>query len=269
MTDTDTHSFCQAVLLGTVAIEPNRWGTVHADRMPMCAVGEWADSIGGAGFDGIEVWDQHLTMASPTDVERILGTLSVPVFNSYASLDVADASERAFVADWVGRCGASAVKFNVGNDAAAERDYAERIAGWLELLPDTASLICECHEGISIAEDPIVAARIFDAAGPPERLGALIHTHESLDHLAERFDAYGDRIRHVHVNYLDVANRSVPALADRRTDLEASVSFLRSQGFTGTWTVEFVSGILSPDDHPEALMARAAEDVAVLRDVLL
>lgn len=262
------NQFCEATLLGTVAIEPNRWGTVHADRLPLCSVGEWIDVIAHAGFDGLEIWDRHLTMASPTDAEKTLARLPVTVFNSYASLDVADSSERSFVADWVERCGAEAVKFNVGNDADSEAVYAERIAEWLELIPHDTSLICECHEGISIAEDPVVAARIFDAAGPSERLGALIHTHESLDHLAARFDAYGDRIRHVHVNYLDVANRSVPTLDQRRKDLEATVSFLRSQGFSGTWTLEFVTGILSADDHPEALLARAADDLAVLRDVI-
>ena len=261
-------SFCQAILLGTVAIEPNRWGTVHADRLPLCSVGEWIDMIADAGFDGLEIWDQHLTMASPADAEKTLGRLPTTVFNSYASLDVADTSERSFVADWVERCGATAVKFNVGNDADSEAVYAERIAEWLELLPAETSLICECHEGISIAEDPVVAARIFDAVGPSERLAALVHTHESLDNLAARFDVYGDRIRHVHVNYLDIANRSVPPLHERREDLEATVSFLRSQGFSGTWTLEFVAGILSAHDHPQALLARAVEDLAVLRDVI-
>ncbi len=257
------------ILLGTVAIEPNRWGTVSADRLPVTRLPDWLATIADAGFDGLEVWEQHLTMESAATAEAIIGgPVPVQIFNSYVSLDVDDSAERTFVADWVQQCGASGVKFNVGNDPEAEGAYAERISDWIEQLPADVSLFCECHEGISIAEDPAVAARIFSAAGPVDRLGALVHTHESFDHLRARFDAYGDRIRHVHVNYLDVANRRVPPLADQRSDLEAKVDLLRSLGFGGSWTIEFVSGILSDNDQPEVLLRQAAADLAVLRDVL-
>ncbi len=256
-------------MLGTVAIEPNRWGTVHPDRLPSTSLAPWLDVIAEAGFDGLEVWEQHLTMEAPSSADTIIGgPLPVRIFNTYASLDVDSSVERSFVADWVRRAGATAVKFNVGNETAAEADYVERIIEWLEMLPSEVALICECHEGISIAEDPEVAARIFEAAGPLDRLQALVHTHESLDHLRSRFDAYGERITHVHVNYLDITNRRVPALADRRSDLEAKAGLLRDLGFDGTWTIEFVSGILSLDDVPERLIPQAAEDLTVLRDVL-
>lgn len=257
------------ILLGTVAIEPNRWGTVHADRMPMTSLVPWLDSLADAGFDGLEVWEQHLTMEAPASADAIIdGPLPVRIFNSYASLDVDSPVERSFVADWVHRSGAKGVKFNVGNDPESEGLYAERIADWLDLLPASATLICECHEGISIAEDPVVANRIFDAAGPTDRLQALVHTHESAENLRARFDAYGDRISHVHVNYLDIANRRVPTLADQRSDLEAKVALLRGLGFSGTWTIEFVQGVLSADDTPAHLVPQAVADLAVLRDVL-
>ncbi len=257
-----------SILLGTVAIEPNRWGTLDPSRAPRTQLADWLPAIAGAGFDGLEVWEEHLTAADDGGDAVLSGVLPVSILNTYESLDDADPIGRRTVADWVRRSAAPAVKFNVGNDPTAAGLYAERISEWLTDLPAATSLLCECHAGISIAEDPEIAATIFAAAGPVDRLGAIVHTHETADHLRARFDAYGDRIRHVHVNYLDVADRRVPLLADRRDDLAAKVDLLRSLGFSGTWTIEFVDGILSDRDVPGLLVAQAIEDLAVLRSVL-
>ena len=89
-------------------------------------------------------------------------------------------------------------------------------------MADDVMLLCECHEHISIAEDPIVAARLFDEIGS-DRLGAIVHTHEPAEHLRRRFDAYGERISHVHVNYLDMSSLSVPSLSQRVDDWTVGV----------------------------------------------
>ncbi len=60
----------------------------------------------------------------------------------------------------------------------------------------------------------------------------------------------------------------MPTLADQRADLEAKVDLLGSLGFSGTWTIEFVNGVLSADDTPDHLVPQAVADLAVLRDVL-
>ena len=110
-------------------------------------------------------------------------------------------------------------------------------------------------------------AAIFAAAGPADRLQAIVHTHEAPDLVRARFDAYGERITHVHVNFLD-ERAHAPALRDARARLEASVALLRSLGFAGTWTLEFVHGTLTDADRPEALLAQAATDLTVLHEVL-
>lgn len=257
------------VLLGTVAIEPSRWDRAAVPAAPIRLV-EWLDAISDAGFDGLEVWERHLTGASSADVEDVLAhRLPVTVLNSYVSLDEPEEAGRLAVSDWVRRTGATGVKFNVGADTSAEGAYAERIAAWLEDLPETASLLCECHHRISIAEDPVVAARVFDAAGSPDRLGAIVHTHDGDDHVRACFDAYGDRIRHVHVNHLRFADGlTAPGLDEIRQELEAKVALLRSFGFEGTWAIEFVRGVSTADDRPEVTVPQAASDLAVLRQLL-
>jgi sugar phosphate isomerase/epimerase len=94
---------------------------------------------------------------------------------------------------------------------------------------------------------------------------AIVHSHEPPDRVRARFDAYGDRITHVHVNHLDAG--AAPRLAD--VDVLADrVATLRALGFRGSWTIELVHGLLTDRDRPEVLVAQAAEDLGVLRAVL-
>jgi hypothetical protein len=80
-----------------------------------------------------------------------------------------------------------------------------------------------------------------------------------------KFDAYGDRISHVHVNHLFTGS---PMLADIRNELEEKITLVTELGFAGTWTLEFVHGTGGEGDQPEPMLAQAVEDLAVLRDLL-
>jgi sugar phosphate isomerase/epimerase len=256
-----------AVLLGTVAIEPNRW-TRDVEASSILAVSEWFAVFAEAGFDGVELWERHVTSASSQEQQAIIDhALSVSVFNSYVSLDDPDPAARAGVADWAARCGSTGIKFNVGKDLDAGF-YADRIAEWVDLLAGNCRLLCECHHGISIAEDPATAAKIFEAAGPRERVQAIVHTHEDPDDIRARFDAYGDRITHVHVNFLDFTNGLAPRLSDVVDEFATKVELLTQLGFDGSWTLEFVEGVRTDNDEAGYLVAQAIDDLAVLRSVL-
>lgn len=258
------------IYLGTVALEPNRWGTVRPDRSPSTALAPLLGTIDSAGFDGLEVWENHLSAPISADDALAVrsGPVPVKILNSYVSLDEADPGARTAVGELAAAVGATGIKFNVGNDAASAEFYAEQIEHWVRVLPDDISLLCECHEGISIAEDPAVAAKIFEAAGRPDRLGAIVHTHESADLIARRFDAYGDYIRHVHINFLDISGPRVPPIGEVADRLGHVATQLRERGFNGTWTLEFVDGILSERDTPDELLAQAVADLDIVREVL-
>jgi sugar phosphate isomerase/epimerase len=258
-----------SVLLGTVAIEPNRWGSIDRSGAPTTAVSEYLPDIARFGFDGIEVWERHLTEAPPEESQAVLdGEVPITIFNSYVSFDDPDPTTRDTVASWVRRARSQGVKFNVGNDPSLQTAYTERIATWLEALPPDVTLLCECHAGISIAEDPEIAAAVLSGAGPSDRVQAIIHTDEDPDRLRFRFDAYGDRISHVHVNYLGTEPGRPPTLYEVRSDLERKVALLESIGFRGSWTIEFVHGVFTESDRPEPLLAQAGEDLVVLREIL-
>ncbi len=256
------------ILLGTVALEPNRWGNVDPSWGPTIAASEWFPRVAAAGFDGVELWERHLTAVPDAEVDRLTGSeLPIAVFNSYAGFDEEEHDLRDEAARWIERVGAAGVKYNVGNDPDLETAYAERIARWVEQTADDVRLLCECHAGISIAERPAVAARIFEAAGSASRVQAIVHSGEEPDDIRARFDAYGDRIGHIHVNHLGHPG-GPPRLAEIRPELETTVELLGELGFDGTWTIEFVHGTGTEDDNADYLFERAVEDLAVLQELL-
>ncbi|MDH3707710.1 MAG: sugar phosphate isomerase/epimerase [Acidimicrobiia bacterium] len=253
------------MLLGTVAIEPNRWGGVDPSWTPTVAVSEHLDRIAAAGFDGLELWEGHALRARPGEADAIAGgPVPVIVFNSYAGFDEPDRTARDQAAATVRRFTSTGLKYNIGNDPSLTDTYIERISGWVEQLPGVR-LLCECHEGISIAEDPAVAAQVFEAAGPPDRVQAIVHLGEDIELTRRRFEAYGERITHVHVNFL---GQGAPPLRDIVDTVGDRVGRLQALGFDGTWTIEFTSGVGTDDDRAARLFASAIDDLAVLREVL-
>jgi sugar phosphate isomerase/epimerase len=252
------------VLLGTVALDPNRWGTVTGIREATVPLSPWLDAVAAAGFGGLELWEPHLRDADGPESEAVLAhPLPVVVLNGYASF--LDARHLTALAGLVARTGASAVKANTGHDPADLRAEAAAAARWLDELPSGVRLLLECHEGTAVADDHEATARFLAAVGPPNRVQAVVHTHEDPDRVAARFDAYGDRITHVHVNHLD--HGTAPPLAAVH-DLADRTALLRRLGFRGTWTIEFVHGLLTERDRPEVLVEQAAADLPVLRAAL-
>lgn len=247
--------------LGTIVLEPNRWFGVTQDQWGTTTISEWLDRIGAAGFDGIELWEPHFRDATHEEQQAIIDhPLPVAVYNTYVSFDEDDDRDRLGVVDAIKRTGARKVKWNTGpeRDEASISAYAERLARWAAALPGI-ELVCECHDG-SAMDDPVVAADVL-ANGS----SALFHTHDDLDLIRSKFDAYGDRISHVHVNHLFTGS---PKLADIRPEVAEKVDLVRGLGFTGSWTLEFVHGTGGDHDEPEPMFAQAIDDLAVLRDLL-
>ena len=254
-----------SILIGTVALEPNRWGAISQDRKPSIGTGDWLKEAEAARFDGIELWEHHAMFGSDSEVAQLQGSrLPLAIFSSYVSFDDPDDAARDRVAGWVERLGCGAVKFNVGNDAGAVDAYVERITRFASKLPPDTRLICECHAG-TLAEDPSVAASILSAVAGPERAQALVHLGDDPQHLDAMFEALGKRITHVHVNFLA---QGAPLLESIEEDVRSRISRVRSHGFVGSYTIEFVSGVGKDTDRPEQLIKAAARDLALLRMVI-
>ena len=113
--------------------------------------------------------------------------------------------------------------------------------------------------------DPVVAEMILSAVGRPERIQALVHLGDEPEYLDRMFDALGERIAHVHVNFL---RQGAPALLDIADDVRTRVAQIRARGFVGSYTIEFVKGVGSEADQPAALLDAAIADLALLREIL-
>ena len=249
------------IYLGTIAIEPARLAWMGEEPAPPIAISEWLDRIADAGFDGIELWEPHVTQADDAEVAAVFEhPLPVRVFNTYVGFDDEADDGRDAAADRICRSGATKAKWNTGAERnreslAAYRARLERLAA---AVPDV-ELICECHDG-SAMDDPAAAAEVLSAGS-----SALFHTHDDLDTIRSKFAAYGDRLTHAHVNHLFTGS---PRLADIRDELAEKVDLARSLGFDGSWTIEFVHGTGTDQDEPELMFAQAVEDLRVLRSLL-
>ena len=52
-----------AIFLSSVLLEKNRWDS----RIPSLKISDWLRSIADAGFDGVELWENHLLLADAAE----------------------------------------------------------------------------------------------------------------------------------------------------------------------------------------------------------
>jgi sugar phosphate isomerase/epimerase len=246
-----------AICLGTVLLEANRWA---AQRAPTYRVSEWLARFAAAGFDGVELWENHAVLADAGELAALKASaLPVTVFNSYAAMDVGEADARRVVAGLVRDLKAKVVKFNVSNRSEALESELRTAREWASLMPGV-DLLCECHPGTAV-EDPAVAARAL--ADFPE-IGVIVHPFSCPD-LAAWFNHLGARIRHAHVQVVDAEWRRW-RLRDQSALVRERLAILRGAGYAGSFTIEFTAGVgVAPEDR-DALFAAACDDLAFLRD---
>ena len=117
-TDSKTYSeqfnMTHPIYISTVLLEPNRW---TAEKEPSFLVSDWLPRFAEAGFDGVELWQNHALQADARE-QAALGNapLPIPIFNSYAALGPDGHTTRAQTTEWVQRLDCRGVKFNVGKD---------------------------------------------------------------------------------------------------------------------------------------------------------
>lgn len=247
------------VYIATALLEKNRWNRLNEDRKPSFLVSEWAQKIAEAGFDGIELWQNHLAMASPEERVR-METIPCPIriFNSYAGFaDTDDDGMRQFAIEAVRRYHPAGVKFNVGHDPELRRVYLRNIKEWASLLPASCRPLCECHGG-TIVDKPDSARRFFEEAAL-ERWGIIVHGMAgTADDLRAWLNAFGTRIEHVHV-YIRTGEEREALCRER-------VGILMDAGFAGSFTIEFTMGVGEANENMSALFESAVRDMNLVRD---
>lgn len=246
-----------SIYLGTVLLEANRWTPV---KTPTYRVSDWAGRIRDAGFDGVELWQNHYALAEAGERDAVRRSgLKVPVFNSYVTFDAAGADQRREAAAWIRELGATAVKFNVDHTPATLEQELRAVEEWGRAMPGV-TLLCECHPSTSL-EEPDVAAEAL--ADHPD-IAVIVHpfSRPGVDRWLRHF---GPRVRHAHVQMPDEQWRWW-RLRDRAGFVRERLAMMREGGFAGSFTIEFTAGVAVPPEDREALFASAVEDMAFLRE---
>ncbi|MBM4163217.1 MAG: hypothetical protein FJ222_02055 [Lentisphaerae bacterium] len=252
-----------AILFATVLMERNRW---TADKRPTVAVSTWLADLAHAGFDGIELWQNHAIESSEQEREALsTSPLPITIFNSYVGFTDADADGRARVAELVRRFSCSAVKFNLSNRLDTRAQEIAEARRWFSSMPGVTPL-CECHPGTSVEHAAEAAAAFADW---PE-LRIIVHPFFfSAETLQGWFDAFGSRISHCHVQIRQPGPNGIFTRLDEQIEpVSGQTRLALRNGFAGSWAIEFTKGVCTPDESPAPLVAAAIQDLRTLRSLL-
>lgn len=249
------------ILLATVAIEPNRW---TKEKRPSILVSEWLQRAKNDGFDGVELWENHVFGAAPEERRRLRDfTQGLRVFlNCYTTFskdeDNAVGHSPASVAEAAADLAARGVKFNVGDRASETRRYYANVAQWLSVLPDSTVPLCECHPG-TILEKPADASAFFSS---PEMDSVRFIVHPAKTAPGELEDWIGTgRIAHAHIQ-----SRAMPL--EENSAAIARIRRLHSAVPEISYSIEFTSLTQAPDETPERSYAAAVRDALALRRIV-
>lgn len=242
-------------------MEKNRWAP---GRVPTFNVSDFIDKAKADGFDGIELWQYHYTLASDEEKAKLAASGIPFIFNSYISL--VERNDELFkeIGDAVKALGAKAIKFNLGPSYVDEINVPEQIENlkrFSEFLPADVKLLSECH-GNTVMEVPEEAGEIF-AKLDKERYGAIIHLASENDFIDRCYAAYGDRICHIHCAYqVETENgKEFAAMNDGSGYVEDKINYFVNKGFNGSLNIEFVKF----EDTAEAHYEHAVDNMKYLR----
>lgn len=250
------------IYFSTVLLEKNRWGS----REPTILVSDYLEDILAGGFDGLELWENHLLKAEESEFDAILkGPVPVKVLNTYCDFDQESLPQREASADLARKVGAGAVKFNFGNKVEKIDEYRENLLNWSEALPAGCRLLCECHP-YTVLEEREKAAEILKPL--MNQVEIIIHGFGSVgEDWERRFELFGDRITHIHVaGGGEEGFRYSPLKTCEK--IEKGLEMLGKAGCHPTWTIEFCDGVASKGEVVQNLLENAIEDARVLREKL-
>ncbi|GAB4451634.1 MAG: hypothetical protein OHK0029_01170 [Armatimonadaceae bacterium] len=226
---------------------------------------QWLPRIRQAGFDGVELWENHFRKVSPDDQQALISSNFCRLFNTYApferSLTAQHDREAAALAIRKLRC--RGCKFNVGADPESTPEYCQMANDWLRSLPQECKALCECHPG-TVLETPEAAAKAF--AGWSNRFEAIVHPFAiPPETLARWMQLLGPKITHVHVQMRD-ADGVFQRLDREPQKVKEALRILANSGFSGSFALEFTEGTRTENDTSEFLWTNALADLAFLKE---
>lgn len=250
------------IYLGTILLERNRH---KPGRLPTFKVSDWLPRIAAAGFDGIELWENHAALADEAELAALdASPVPITVLNSYCTF-ADDSGTPARAVQLAQRLGAAAIKWNFNRGETLSLIEAEAVTAWRATLPEGLAAWCECHPGTP-AEHPEQALAIFEELGP-EDYRYIVHPLGGLERMRGFLDCFGSLVIHAHMQARD-NQRNCLRLDERPGEVRQAMDLLEDYGFKGSFTLEFTAGTNQPDEHIAVMFDNALRDLEFLREAL-
>jgi len=257
------------IYLSTLLLEKNR----SNGKGPTLLVSDWTEPIAEAGFAGVEIWMNHLQLASRSEWELIKerlqeSDLGLAYVVSAVPADAHDKSQRLRDAlleacDYFRPDG---LKFHLAEDAKAKGSADEGLAflkSWMRDLPRDIGLLCDAPPGASGAAGLEKARQIFGT----ERCKAVLHPFlMAPSELEAAMDAFGDFIGNLGLQSQDGGQWSHLSETPGAAKILAAV---RKRNYKGTWSLEFTKGAGQPGENIDRLFDNAEKDLNFVLEALV
>lgn len=244
------------IYIGTVAMEPNRW---TATQEPTFEVSQWLPRFAEAGFDGVELWENHYAKASPQEQQALReGPCPIRIYNTYMTFTQAEKARTEATVCHIEELGVQGVKWNLGKDPEALAEYETHFRPWLEALPSKLRVLAEVHPG-TVIEKPEAAETFLNRIDDP-RIELIVHGLRNLnDNALHWLERFGDRITHLHLQtWKGEGLATQPNISLRKLER------LRELGFKGSVCMEFVEGSATQGESPEKVWQTMVSDFGFL-----
>jgi sugar phosphate isomerase/epimerase len=271
------------VLLNTIALEPNRWAR---EKPPYYRLVDLLGPIADAGFDALEVWQNHVAalpadqVPALADLGRKLG-VQFPITGAYPVLDFEGREREAELKRMeelfrrAGMLGSRVVKIFGGRVASQDvtgLQWHRSIEFVREMLKASAdsklTLTAETHSK-TLADEADAALRFIETVGS-DRLKICWQPYGMRD--TEKTIGDFDRLaKHViHVHLIGRKGPDYASLEESDLDNRRALEHYFEAGFDGFLSIEFVKGsVVEPPEQIQVaqVLANAARDRDFVRSL--
>ena len=258
------------IYLSTMLLEKNRAN----GKGPSLLVSDWMEPIAEDGFAGVEIWINHLHLASRSEWELIRDKaaeidFTVALISATLPCDASDKSHklRETLLEACDYFHPDGLKFTLAEDRrlrAGQADEAVDFArNWLLDMPKEIAFLYGCREGEGGLDG---LARIREAFPGPRHRATLNPFHLSSADFAAALATHGEYIGNLGVQVKRDGKWSL--LSDSKDEVQAIVAVSRSGGYKGTWSVEFTQGAGLPKESIEDMFDNSEKDLNFLTEAL-
>lgn len=275
-------------ILGTIALEPNRWTAFREPRMDII---ELLPAIRRAGFDQLEIWQNHISLRSLSTIHALrakgdetgVAFTYIGVYPVFTATGLEAREQERVQADILDKAeilGTHRLKIMLacglkGGEATPDqlRQVADRFGRWYrEATARGIHMAVELHGGTIF--DPVEAGERFTQAHPELDFTICYQPYDFQDTvkamaLADRFSG---RISHIHLQAPQPHEKGghYVLLEESSLDYRRLLPHILRRNPGATLTLEFVRDCLEKgsDFDVERVLANARKDADFVDAVL-